>query len=251
MTKKEAVRANIERLYEAYRVDPKANEAEFFLAILKFAKIKMSHLEFEFGDGGCMNTVDDAAQEVVVTIFEQLPTFKGNGKKFYSWLASVSFKWKVNLFRELTTAKDEKRPIQIETELEDGSIGMEDNPALYGFTKGQISEGHSVLIPQDIQGVDRNICLMILDGKNQRQTADILGLTENAVELRLRRMKSCLAPMVAAKETRRKAAESSQSEAWKRREEQRLFREHQSREIEARLGLSKKEEDNVAREEVA
>lgn len=195
--------------YELYRADPGGNESKFFETVRAFARVKLYYLEMEFSLVGTANTVDDYAQEVTIAVWSDLHNFKGDSRQFYSWLHSICFKKAADFFNELKDQKLKKEPLTYTAEdktFDEGGAAFEeevDNPLLY---ESEIRDSF-ITIPEGIQGTDRDICKLLtkttqVDGNGdeekpskRRNTVDyeyigrMLGLTPNAVEHRVRRIR--------------------------------------------------------------
>lgn len=169
---------------DAYQglLDKKPNAEEvFYRTIINFAKGKISSHIWDLPES--VDTPDDYAQKVAIDVWKTLHTFKGEPDGFYSWLHRIVYATGCDAFNEIKEETDNKVPLFVESE--DGSGDMIDNPLLYGEDTPEPRKE----IPDFIQGKDLRICKYIRSGYTYKQTANIMGLTEKAVELRVARMR--------------------------------------------------------------
>jgi DNA-directed RNA polymerase specialized sigma24 family protein len=208
-TKYQQNKRNVLNAYKLYKANLNENESQFWLAVLEFAKIKLYFLELEFSNVGSSSTVDDYSQEVALSVWSNLPSFNGESdNSFYAWLHKICYNKANVFFNDLMHTRDSKEPVTRTVHGSIDSVHYEeevDNPVLHESQERDFF----ITIPNSVQGVDRDICKLLLidpqiDGngdeekpRRKRETvyariAGTLGLTENAVELRLRRLRTRL-----------------------------------------------------------
>jgi hypothetical protein len=168
--------------------------------------------------------VDDWAQESVVAMWEKLRSDKPEVEDVVKYLAGVCRNMKRHAYRYVIKAQTRKVPLEVEMEAgESGSFYLEDNPEIY---KNQPRETYRFQIPDSIQGIDRNICLQVLDGKDYKNVARCLnGMTESAVKNRMEKLRHKLLPMVNAKSKIKENAELRLKCKQEQREKERIERE--------------------------
>jgi RNA polymerase sigma factor (sigma-70 family) len=183
-------KANRKKLVEAYDnyVDnPAQHENAFWKAILEFAKLKLYYLELEFSKIGTDVTADDFAQEVAIAVWKGLESssFRGDQRNFYAWVHRICYIQAAKFFDELKDKKYETVGVLAVVHDEDGKEETVDNPAIY---RNELRDSF-LKFPDDIQGRNRDICLLMLDGMNYEQVAKELQMSKAAVEMSVRRMR--------------------------------------------------------------
>lgn len=156
------------RVMEAWRLyseDPVRHERDLCLAVLEFARKKLYSLEYEFRDRGTAETVDDFAQEVAIEVWETMGGRKRSPATFYAWLNRLCFSKSKDAGKGLRRAVWEKEPLF----LSDGN----ENP-LVNRLSNRIDRGCE--IPGWLEGTDRLIVELALDGKSYRQIGETLGI---------------------------------------------------------------------------
>lgn len=222
---------NKRRLIDAYNnyiSAPAKYEKDFYDEVKNFAYRKLYHFEIENSKLGTINTVDDYAQEVVIGVWTGLMSgaFTGDGDSFYSWVNKTTFNKGVDFLDEIVEQRENKVGVLVEKRDEDRKQEQIDNPELH---ETELND-HFITIPKSVQGIDLNICKVMMssevqdqrkDGsyfyrpKNYAEVAEILNMTEQAVKDRLCKLKKRLK---AEKEAKRKcdAAKLSAAQAGQR-----------------------------------
>jgi DNA-directed RNA polymerase specialized sigma24 family protein len=149
--------ANKRRMIQAY--DNRGTLGDAFLdTVREFATIKLRYLEYEFAKTGTYTTVDDYAQEVVIAVWEKLPSFRGNtGEAFYSWVNRIAYVKAAKFFNVLLDKKFKYTTLTVTGKDEDGDEEEIDNPELWstGYDRG-------IRIPESVTGLDRLIFSLML-----------------------------------------------------------------------------------------
>ncbi len=173
--------------YDAYQRKEPGSMDRLLLLVREFAFLKVSHLEYEFHNVGTAETADDWAQEVCIKVWQSLPSFKGgSGSSFYAWVHRISFTTSADAFNTLKHAKDNKEPLLVSVSDDDSEDGDEEmNPILTGNPDPE----RWLSIPDEIQGVERNICWLIINGNSYAEIAKNLRLTEKAVRERMYKLR--------------------------------------------------------------
>jgi hypothetical protein len=191
-------RANIEAAYEdtlkeGLTPTEKHFAMERFIGlVIGFAKRKVMSTMFHLPQG----TVDDKAQDVAVTVWEKLHTFKGGVGNIYPWLHRICYTKSLEGIRESNKHVETYVPLLVEIKNAPGEF--KEHPELYGGTisvkrNGKVTyqEPRRIFhrpLPDFIQGIDLEICTYIRAGRTYAQIADILSLTEMGVKKRVRKM---------------------------------------------------------------
>jgi len=120
---------------------------------------------------------EDLFQEISTQLWKSVPSFKAESSET-TWI------YRVSLFRAMSWTRTEKRRREGWEEIRVAVEAMREeskreNPRL-SWLYEQIH-----LLPE----IDRSLCLLLLDGYSYREMADILGLSENHVGVKINRIK--------------------------------------------------------------
>jgi RNA polymerase sigma-70 factor (ECF subfamily) len=147
-------------------------------------------LEYDFKKFGSAETADDWAQDVFISVWRNLEKFEGSGSNFYSWVSSIAFNEAQDAFTKLYKAQKKMTGLTIPARHNDSVDGdVEDNPEM--LSEGGY-DGGVIGIPKSVQGTDRNICLLIRDGRSYAGIAEELNMKVSAVKKRLQRLRERL-----------------------------------------------------------
>lgn len=167
-------------------------------AMITYARRLMMRLEHDFADFGTSETADDFAQAVVLKCKRNImgqagyKPFVGNGGNFAAWFRDAVLNAKKVAAKKILKQKAKKVPLFVTAEDEDGEMQEIENPAIHRHS--EIIE-HGVQIPDSVVGLDRAICLLILEGRlNYKEIGEALKprMTEEGVKKRLQRLKATL-----------------------------------------------------------
>lgn len=172
--------------YEGYQRREPGSADRLMEQVRKFAYTKVYHLEHDFENFGSSQTADDWAQNVSLAVWKGLDKFQGTPALFYSWVHKICFNEATDAFNIVKEESLTKVALFVKSLDEDSDEKQEEiNPEIY-----RLDERETMLsIPASIQGVDRNICSLIIDGMNYAQVAEGLRMTEGAVKMRLLRLR--------------------------------------------------------------
>lgn len=194
-------RSKIQTAYKEYLKDSAGSEKLFFETILSFAKGKITTKLFDSPEA--FSTVDDEAQEVAIYVWSKLKDFKGEPDAFYAWLNRICYAQGCSAFNSTKDSFDSR--VELLVEEEKGTGVFTDNPEIYGGSVSFRHNGKSVSqaprpqhqreLPEFIQGTDLKICMYIRAGKSYSQIADVLEITEKAVERRIFKMRNKIEEM--------------------------------------------------------
>jgi RNA polymerase sigma factor (sigma-70 family) len=176
-------RATLIEAYRLYQECPQQHEHALYRAVLDFVTQKLYHLEIDFRGRGTVHTVDDFAQRVALKVWRGLPKKTGRTpENFYNWVCLLCQKQSKSATRALR--KELSRKVPLTLTIENGT--EYDNPAVYE------SRGidRTFMIPEWVQGTDRDICELIQDGKTYAQIGQLLGMKEDAVKQRMSRLRA-------------------------------------------------------------
>lgn len=188
--KRNTLKKRIVQAYEAYQRKEPSSADNLFAAVRAFAYVKVYHLEYDFKNFGSAETADDWAQDICVSVWSSLDKFKGTSANFYAWVHRIAYNEATDAFSKLYQEQRRMTGLTVPARHNDSVDGdEEDNPAM--FSEGGY-DGR-VQIPASVQGVDRNICLLIRDGRSYAEAAEeLVGMTEEGVKQRVKRLKKRL-----------------------------------------------------------
>jgi len=219
--KRTKTRQNLIEAYDSYTRREAGSLDRLMVQVRKFAFTKVSHLEHEhsFKEFGTAETADDWAQEVSIKVWQGLtgtgrkqwvPKAKVKGKElthgelFYAWVHKIANNQGADAFNDLLEEKKTKVSLftSVDEEDEKGKVETftEENPLIHDQGAGY--GRHPALIPASVTGRDREICIVLASpvseerngkyitrGRNYAEVAQVLGMTEAAVTLRLHRLR--------------------------------------------------------------
>lgn len=181
-------REQLIKLYTAHQRQVPGSLERLLDEVRKFAYTKVYHLEVDFKNIGTSETADDWAQEVTIKVWQGLNDFNGTPELFYSWVHKIAFNQATEAFGYLKKESELKVPLMVKSS-DDKEEGVEEiNPLLYKDDPDTVN----YRLPNFIKGVDRNICLLIIDGMTYAQAAVVLNMTKSAIESRVRRLRNTL-----------------------------------------------------------
>ena len=129
---------------------------------------------------------DDLFQEILISLWEALPNFEARAKL-------STYVYRIAHRRALNWKRSQRRYDNKLTHYEN------DFPALSAASPDVADQARLEWLYRAIntlKPVDRTICLLLLDGLSYREMADIVGLTEENVGIRVHRCKQQLATLV-------------------------------------------------------
>jgi RNA polymerase sigma-70 factor, ECF subfamily len=129
---------------------------------------------------------DDLFQEILISLWEALPNFEARAK-LSTYVYRIAHRRALNWKR--SQRRYESKLTHYENDFPARSVAPPDvaDPARLEWLYRAINT---------LKPVDRTICLLLLDGLSYREMADIVGLTEENVGIRVHRCKQQLATLV-------------------------------------------------------
>lgn len=123
---------------------------------------------------------DDLFQQIALQLWKSIPTYTGQ-------VAVTTWMYRVAFFTATGWTRKEKHRRRI------GLLGDADR-VLVQVSKPAKDDRLDALFTQitSMSEVDRALALMVLDGLNYREMAEVLGITENNVGVRISRIKKRL-----------------------------------------------------------
>ena len=126
---------------------------------------------------------EDLFQEIALQVWRSVDAFRGDAA-VTTWIYRVALNTAIAWTRKEDRHRRGRQPLE--------AAGLLTAPDLrdprLGWLYRQIRE---------MNGVDRSLALLMLDGYSYREMADILGITENHVGVKINRLKSALAGQAA------------------------------------------------------
>jgi RNA polymerase sigma-70 factor (ECF subfamily) len=129
---------------------------------------------------------DDLFQEILIALWEALPNFEARAK-LSTYVYRISHRRALNWKR--SQRRYENKLTRYESDFTALSAALSDvaDQARLEWLYRAINT---------LKPVDRTICLLLLDGLSYREMADVVGLTEENVGIRVHRCKQQLATLV-------------------------------------------------------
>lgn len=123
----------------------------------------------------------DLFQEIVAQLWKSYPSFR-NESKFSTWMYRVALNTAITTFKKAKRRPDQDKLTYDNFQLEDDSFdaGLEDN----------IKVLHKAIVR--LTGVEKSIILLFLENKKYEEIAEITGITQNYVRVKMNRIKKKL-----------------------------------------------------------
>lgn len=131
----------------------------------------------------CDNEEDrnDLVQEILAQLWKSFPSFR-NESKFTTWMYRVALNTAITTFK-----KNKRKPDNTPLTYQNIQIADEGNPAEL--------EEHIRLLRQAVSkltGIEKSIILLYLENKSYEDIAEITGITQNYVRVKMNRIKKKL-----------------------------------------------------------
>ena len=138
----------------------------------------------------------DLYQEIMFQLWRSLPSFNG-ASAVDTWMYRVALNTALAHVRRQSSRRETMLPDaeQLQSEAVTSPLGADEET----LDLDEHSERLHAAI-QRLDGVDRMLVTMQLDGRSYREMADVIGITESNVGIKLHRIRKALARAV-AKET--------------------------------------------------
>jgi RNA polymerase sigma-70 factor (ECF subfamily) len=124
----------------------------------------------------------DLVQEIIIQLWRSFNQFD-HSSKFSTWMYRVALNVAISFYR-----KDSKRKM-VSTELTESIIAIipENEP---NEREGQINQLHHFI--GELNDMDRALMILYLEDKSQKETGEIMGITETNVSTKIARIKEKL-----------------------------------------------------------
>jgi RNA polymerase sigma-70 factor, ECF subfamily len=132
---------------------------------------------------------DDLFQDILVQLWSSIPAFRNEAKET-TWIYRVAFNTALAWRRTERRQQQRCRPLleaDIPTAVSEGLSGPSGNHELLAQLYAAIRQ---------LPGVDASLILMHLDGVSYREMAEVLGISENHVGVKLTRIRKELARLM-------------------------------------------------------
>ena len=134
---------------------------------------------------------NDLFQEIVAQLWKSYPTFR-NESKVSTWMYRVSLNTAITYFKK-SKRRPDKKQLTIEN-LQVADDGYEDD------TEEQIAVLQRAV--SQLTGVEKSIILLFLENKKYEEIAEITGITQNYVRVKMNRIKKKLKELMDKEEER-------------------------------------------------
>ncbi|MBN1985869.1 MAG: sigma-70 family RNA polymerase sigma factor [Prolixibacteraceae bacterium] len=124
---------------------------------------------------------NDLFQEIVAQLWKSFPSFR-NDSKFSTWMYRVALNTAITSFK-----KDKRRPDQSSLSYDNFQIADEKYDT---ETEENIKQLHHAVTR--LTGVEKSIVLLYLENKKYEEIAEITGITQNYVRVKMNRIKKKL-----------------------------------------------------------
>ncbi|MDP2337123.1 MAG: sigma-70 family RNA polymerase sigma factor [Bacteroidota bacterium] len=123
----------------------------------------------------------DLFQEILVQLWKSYPTFR-NESKFSTWMYRVALNTAITSFK-----KDKRQPDKSGISFENLQLAEE----IYDTrTEDQIKMLNKAVV--QLTGIEKSIILLFLEDKKYEEIAEITGITQNYVRVKMNRIKKKL-----------------------------------------------------------
>ena len=132
---------------------------------------------------------NDLFQEIVAQLWKSFPTFQ-NRSKFSTWMYRVALNTAITSFKKAKRRPDQNRLTYDNFQIEDDGYDTE--------TEENIKQLHRAVA--QLTGVEKSIVLLYFENKKYEEIAEITGITQNYVRVKMNRVKKKLKKLMATEE---------------------------------------------------
>ena len=139
----------------------------------------------------CDNQDDrnDLFQEIVAQLWKSFPSFR-NESKFSTWMYRVALNTAITSFKKTKRRPDQSNLTYENFQIEDEGYDTE--------IEEHIKQLHKAVA--QLTGVEKSIILLYLENKKYEEIAEITGITQNYVRVKMNRVKKKLKKLMATEE---------------------------------------------------
>ncbi len=124
---------------------------------------------------------NDLFQEIVAQLWKSFPTFQSRSK-FSTWMYRVALNTAITSFKKAKRRPDQNRLTYDNFQIEDDSYDTE--------TEENIKQLHRAVA--QLSGIEKSIVLLYFENKKYEEIAEITGITQNYVRVKMNRIKKKL-----------------------------------------------------------
>jgi RNA polymerase sigma-70 factor (ECF subfamily) len=124
---------------------------------------------------------NDLFQEIVAQLWKSFPTFREESK-FTTWMYRVALNTAITTFKKTKRRPDQNRLTYENFQVKDENYDTE--------TEDEIKNLHRAVA--QLTGVEKSIVLLFLENKKYEEIAEITGITQNYVRVKMNRIKKKL-----------------------------------------------------------
>ncbi|MCG6188692.1 RNA polymerase sigma factor [Maribellus maritimus] len=132
---------------------------------------------------------NDLFQEIVAQLWKSYPSFR-NDSKFSTWMYRVALNTAITSFK-----KNKRRPDQSSLSYDNFQLADEKYDT---ETEENIKQLHKAV--SQLTGVEKSIVLLYLENKKYEEIAEITGITQNYVRVKMNRIKKKLKKFMVTEE---------------------------------------------------
>jgi RNA polymerase sigma-70 factor (ECF subfamily) len=129
---------------------------------------------------------NDLFQEIVTQLWKSFPTFRKESK-FTTWMYRVALNTAITSFKKTKRRPDQNRLTYENFQIEDESYDVK--------TEENIKDLHKAV--EQLTGIEKSIVLLYLEDKKYEEIAEITGITQNYVRVKMNRIKKKLKKFMA------------------------------------------------------
>lgn len=124
---------------------------------------------------------NDLFQEIVAQLWKSFPSFREESK-FSTWMYRVALNTAITTFKKTKRRPDQNRLTYENFQVKDENYDTE--------TEEEIKNLHRAVA--QLTGVEKSIVLLFLENKKYEEIAEITGITQNYVRVKMNRIKKKL-----------------------------------------------------------
>ncbi|KAF0238471.1 MAG: sigma-70 family RNA polymerase sigma [Prolixibacteraceae bacterium] len=124
---------------------------------------------------------DDLFQEIVAQLWKSFPSFREESK-FTTWMYKVALNTAITTFKKTKRRPDQNRLTYENFQVKDENYDTE--------TEEEIKNLHRAVA--QLTGVEKSIVLLFLENNKYEEIAEITGITQNYVRVKMNRIKKKL-----------------------------------------------------------
>lgn len=124
---------------------------------------------------------NDLFQEIVAQLWKSFPSFREESK-FSTWMYRVALNTAITTFKKTKRRPDQNRLTYENFQVKDENYDAE--------TEDEIRNLHKAVA--QLTGVEKSIVLLFLENKKYEEIAEITGITQNYVRVKMNRIKKKL-----------------------------------------------------------